>query len=89
MKAKEGFIMREVAGTAVVLAVGKAADTFKGTVTLNGSGKLLWGALEKGATRDELIDLILEHYDTDREKAASGVDSFVSTLVENGIVEDE
>ncbi len=89
MKAKEGFIMREVAGTAVVLAVGKAADTFKGTVTLNGSGKLLWGVLEKGATRDELIDLILEHYDTDRETAASGVDSFVSTLIENGIVEDE
>lgn len=89
MKAKEGFIMREVAGTAVVLAVGKAADTFKGTVTLNGSGKLLWGVLEKGATRDELIDLILEHYYTDRETAASGVDSFVSTLIENGIVEDE
>lgn len=89
MKAKEGFIMREVAGTAVVLAVGKAADTFKGTVTLNGSGKLLWGVLEKGATRDELIDLILEHYDTDRKTAASGVDSFVSTLIENGIVEDE
>lgn len=89
MKAKEGFIMREVAGTAVVLAVGKAAETFKGTVTLNGSGKLLWEALEKGCDREGLIDIILDNYETDRETAASGVDSFVRTLSDNNIIDDD
>lgn len=89
MKAKEGFIMREVAGTAVVLAVGKAAETFKGTVTLNGSGKLLWKAIEMGCDREGLIDIILENYETDRDTAAAGVDSFVKTLSDNNIIDND
>ena len=47
MKIKKGFLMREVAGENVVIAVGEAAKSFKGMIRLNPSGAFLWQLLEK------------------------------------------
>ena len=51
MKLKENFVLRQVAGSYAVLAVGAASVDFNGMLTLNESGALLWRALEQGADR--------------------------------------
>ena len=40
MRIKEGFVLREVAGQAMVIATGEASKEFHGMVKLNESGKV-------------------------------------------------
>lgn len=86
MKIREGFIIREVAGSFVVVAVGSAAKEFGGIINLNETGAFLWKALEKGATAEELVSKLLEEYEVDEATARADVDAFVKKLQENQLV---
>ena len=48
MKIKEGFILRQVAGTWVVLATGADTIDFNGMIKLNDTGAMLWNLLAEG-----------------------------------------
>ncbi len=82
MKIKEGFILREVAGSYLVVAVGKAVKEFNGVVNLNETGAFLWKLLEKSSTEEEMVNALLEEYDVDRATAEADVKSFVDKLLE-------
>ncbi|MCI5730005.1 MAG: PqqD family protein [Eubacterium sp.] len=88
MKIKEGFMLREVAGSYVVVAVGKRSEQFNGMVNLNETGAFLWKLVEQGASRDELLNSLLEAYEVEREKAEQDVDKFISILQQNDFVEE-
>ena len=47
MKIKEGFVLRDVVGQAVVIAVGEASKKFHGMINLNSTGKVIWQGVEK------------------------------------------
>ena len=81
MKLKEGFVLRTVAGETVVLPTGGITN-FDMMITLNGTGRFRWEALEKGAEKEELVAALLKEYDVTEEKAAESVDAFVSRLKE-------
>lgn len=87
MKIKENFVLREIAGTNVVLPVGSANVDLNGMIKLNGSGVLLWRALEAGADRKALIDAILSEYDIDRATAEADVNEFLVKLARIGCLE--
>lgn len=81
MKLRDGLILRQVAGSWVVVAVGPASVSFDGMLTLNDSGALLWKALADG--RDPVAALV-EEYDVTTEQAARDVDEFLQTIREAG-----
>lgn len=87
MKIKEGFVMREVAGQAVVIAVGEASKTFHGMINLNGTGKLIWEGVEQGKTEEEIAHRILEDYEVDYEKALHDVKVMIGKMEEAGVLE--
>lgn len=87
MKIKEGFVLRQVADNWVVLPVGAASVSFRGMLSLNESGVLLWNALEKGGSRDDLADALLAEYEVEREQALADVDEFIQTLTKAGCIE--
>ena len=87
MKIKKNFILREVAGTYIVVAVGEAVKNFKSIINLNGTGAFLWKKLEKGATAEELVKGIIEEYEVEEEIAKKDVLEFVQRLKEKGLVE--
>ena len=41
MKIKNGFVLRDVGGQAVVIAVGEASKTFHGMINLNATEKMV------------------------------------------------
>ena len=86
MKIKEGFILREVAGSFIVVAVGEAVKTYNGVITLNETSAFLWNKLIKGATEEELVDALLSEYEVEKEDAVKGVKSFINKLVEAKVV---
>ena len=87
MKLKENFVLRQVAGSYAVLAVGAASVDFDGMLTLNASGALLWRALEQGADRQALISALTAEYDVSAEQVEQDIDEFLDTLQKAGCLE--
>ena len=88
MKINENFLLREVAGNAVVVPVGEAADRFSGMIKLNETGVAIWRALEKETDEDAVVAALLSEYDIDKETARADVRRFITTLRKAGILDD-
>ena len=86
MKIKEGFLLREVAGQAVVIPV-SAAMELNGMITLNETGAFLWKAMQEETTEEALVQALLGEYDVDEATATEAVKAFTANLKENGITE--
>ena len=80
MKIKEGYILRQVAGNSIVIAVGEEALNFNGIITINGAGTFLWEKLAEGAEKSELVSAMLAEYDIDEETASKDIDDFIEKL---------
>lgn len=88
-KIKEGYMLREVAGNFVVVAVGKASKEFKGIINLNEMGAFIFEKLINGATIDCIVKDILNEYEVEEAKAKEDVTSYINILVEKGIAKEE
>lgn len=88
MTIKKGFIVKEIAGEYVVVALGAASKVFNGIIKLNESGKLIWEMMADGKERDRIIEALLDQYtDVDRETVESDFDKFVAILEGANILE--
>ncbi len=88
MKIKEGYALKEIAGSYVVVPLGETQSSFKGIMTLNGVGAFIWKFLENGADREELVKEVLAEYDVDEETAARDIDRYIIKLRAEKIIED-
>lgn len=88
MRIKNGFVLREVAGKAVVIAVGEASKTFHGMINLNGTGKDIWQGVGEGKSVDEIAQKLTEDYEVDFEKAKEDTVKIMEKMREAGILEE-
>lgn len=86
MKIKEGFVLREVSGNFIVVAVGEGIKTFNGMIQLNETSAFLWKMLEKGAEENQLVDAMLNEYAVSREIAENDVKEFIESLREANLI---
>lgn len=87
MKIKDGFVLRQVMGSYVVIAVGAASKSFRGMVKLNDTAADIWKCIDCGFSQKEICDMLFEKYDAPREKIESDVDAVIHNLAEQGFVE--
>lgn len=87
MKIKDGFILREVLGKTVVVAVGKRVKEFNGIINLNSSSAFLWKALSEDVTEEQLVQKLLEEYQVEEDVARRDVSLFVEKLKEAKLIE--
>lgn len=87
MKIKQGFMLREIAGSWVVVPLGQRVVDFNGLMTLNETGAFLWERIEQGEAEGELMNALLEEYEVDVDVARSDVDDFLGLLQESGVLE--
>ena len=88
MKIKKGFVMRKVAGNAVVIATGEASKNFHGMVRLNATGADIWQGVADGLDENAIADRLVEIYEVEREKAYEDVISTVAKMKEAGFIEE-
>ncbi len=86
MKIKEGFVLREVSGNFIVVAVGEGIKTFNGMIQLNETSAFLWKMLEKGAEESQLVEAMLNEYAVTREIAEKDVKEFIESLREANLI---
>ena len=80
MQLKEGYVLREVAGNYIVVAVGDAVKNFNGIINLNESAAFLWKLLLEDVTEEQLVERLLEEYEVEREMAEKDVKAFLDKL---------
>ncbi len=87
MKIKEGFILRNVAGSFVVVPVGQATLDFNGMMNLNETGAFLFEKMIEGISREDLIEALTNEYDVDEETATKDVDAFIEKVEKEDLFE--
>lgn len=85
MKLKDGFMLKEVAGSYIVVPLGQV--DFTAMITVNETGAFLWEALQKDTTKEQLIDKMTAEYEVDETTVAEDIDKFLAILISNGLME--
>ncbi|WP_160676067.1 PqqD family protein [Clostridium sp. C8-1-8] len=86
MKIKEGFMLREIVDTWVVVPLGERVVEFNGIMTLSESGALLWKEIEKGKDIESLVAAITSEYEIDEATALKDTLEFISKVKRHGLL---
>ena len=89
MKLNENFVLRQIVGSWVAVAVGQASVDFNGLLRLNETGVLLWNRLKDGADEESLTAALTAEYDVSLDTAAQDVQAFLRQLEKAGCLEAE
>lgn len=89
MTIKDGFLLRPLGDTHVVVPVGQAALDLRGMITVNGTGAFLWKALQTPQTEVSLVQALLEAYEVDEQTAAQDVRRFIDILKQHDLLTQE
>lgn len=82
MRIKDGFVVRNICGEYVVVAVGRQTLDFKGLIKLNETGSFLWEQLQSERTADELLNALRNEYEVSEEIAKADIAAFIASLQE-------
>ena len=88
MKIKDGYLLRTVAGSNIVVPIGEGAIDFSGVITLNEVGAFLWRVLEDGADKAALLKKLTDEYEVDDATASADIDAFIVRLQEASLLDD-
>ena len=88
MSIRYSFESVDMGDEIIAVPVGNGASEVGGVLKMNSEGNELFQLLELNYTEDMIIDELLTNYDNPRHEIESYVHGFVSTLRENGFVED-
>ena len=87
MEIKDGFVLKELAGSYMVVPLGSQVINFSSIIKLTESGAFLWRLLSDDKTVDELIDAMLSEYDVDETKARVDIEKFIKKLEDADLLE--
>lgn len=80
MKLNENYILKNIAGTAVVVPVGDAVNDVKGMITLNGPAEIIWKGLQNGENIERIVEEIKSEYDAPENVIKNDVAAFLDKL---------
>jgi hypothetical protein len=89
MKIKDGFILREIAGSYIVVPIGERVVDFNGIITLSETGAFLWKHIQTGNNEEDLITALLDEYEIDTATACADVTEFLNSMKSGGLMEDD
>ncbi len=88
MRIKDGFVLEEVGGSYLAVAVGERADSFNGMVRMNGTGAFLWNKMQESEqTVESLLSEMTAVYDVPSDVALTHINAFIDKLKSAGIIE--
>ena len=88
MKLRYQFVIRNVGGNTVAIAVGEGSSCFEGIVKLNSSGELLFKLLSRGdITCEELLSQFAAQCGTTVETVTPSVMAFLDQLQRNELLD--
>ncbi len=89
MKAKMGFVLRNVVDEFILMPTGDNIGKFNGTVLLNEVSAFVWEKLQNPMSREDLLKAILDEYEVDKGTASADLDALIGTLRGYDVIEDD
>ncbi len=89
MKAKPGFVLRKVVDEYLLMPTGENIAAFNGAVLLNRVSAFIWEKLQAPVSREDLLEAVLQEFETDASTAAADLDALLAKLDGYGILEKE
>lgn len=89
MKAKAGFVLRNVVDEYILMPTGDNIARFNGTVLLNEVSAFVWEKLQNPISREDLLKAILDEYEVEKAVASADLDALLQTLRGYGVIEDD
>ncbi len=87
MKIKEGFVLKAVAGSHLVVPLGTQVVDFGSIIKLSETGAFLWSQLCDDKSKEELISALTAEYDVDTDTASTDIEKFLQNLKEADLLE--
>ncbi|MBE6927911.1 MAG: PqqD family protein [Ruminococcaceae bacterium] len=87
MKVKKEFVLRNIAGSDIVIPIAAVGVDFNGMITLNESAAFLWRKLENDTDVEGLVSALLAEYEVDEPTARTCVKEYIAKLEEIGCLE--
>ena len=88
MKARDGFVLRNIMDDHILVPVGSRIKDFRGTIVMNELSAFIWEKLQKSVTEAELLSDILDEYDIDEEAAKRDLTALLEKLRDFEVLED-
>ena len=89
MKIKQGFSLKTENGETVIVCDKNLHRDFNSTILLTETSAYLWNLLQnESATKEQMLNGLLQKFDISTVLALNDIDIFIRTLRENGILEE-
>ncbi len=82
MKIVDGYILKNIADSYVVVPIGSRSVDFSSIISVNDTGAFIWEQLETETTPEKILQNMLEQYDVSEEQAKADIDAFIEKLKE-------
>ena len=88
-RANPDFILREIAGEAVLIPVGEAGIFENSLISLNDTCSFLWKLFQTPGTAEDVIAQAKEEYEDPEGEMEQGIYSFIEDYVKYGLLKEE
>ena len=88
MKIKDGYILKEVAGSNIVIATGKQKLNFNGIMTFNRVGADVFNMLDGTNSVDEIVAKIANDYGVSVERVKTDVENLIKKMKEHNLLDE-
>lgn len=81
IRTKKGFLLRRLGEEYMVVPIGEASKDFNGMIRMNETGAFYWRELEKGISKEALVEKMLERFnDLDAETARNDLQEYLESV---------
>lgn len=80
MKIAEGYMLKSIADTYVVVPIGSRSVDFTSIISVNETGAFIWKQLENETTPEQILKNMLAEYDVIEAEAKADIDAFIEKL---------
>ena len=88
MKIKDGFILKDVAGSKIVIATGEQRMDFNGVITFNNVGADIFTMLDGTNTVEDIVSRISADYGADEAIVKADVLKLIEKMKKFNLIEE-
>ncbi|MBO5332849.1 MAG: PqqD family protein [Clostridia bacterium] len=88
MKIKDGFILKDVAGSKIVIATGEQRMNFNGVITFNEVGAEVFNLLDGTNSVEDIVAKISSDYNAPVEIVKADIEKLIEKMKKHNLIEE-
>ncbi len=88
MKIKDGYILKDVAGSKIVIATGAQKMNFNGVMTFNSVGAEVFNMLDGTNSVQDIVQKIADDYGVPFDRVKTDVENLINKMREHNLIDE-